>query len=305
MRFIISLFLLTIFILFFIGGPDQHSPRSFQAFWNLGHILFFSLFSLFFLSFKRISNSYPIQCILAFVLTMIVGVAVEFIQHGFHQRQLDSGDLFRNIIGVMVCIFYLLPSRKTISKKMLLSMQSITVTLFAFQIFPVIIALSDEYIARNQFPLLSGFETPFEIKRWSAETDLLIDESIKQTGKASLRVSLNTNTYSGVELRYFPRNWAPYNFLQFSVYNPSSEDMLIVCRIHDDERVQNGIRYEDRFKRRYLIPQGWHRINVSLKDVENAPKNRKMNMQRIMNVRFFTIRLPYPRIIHIDDVRLF
>ena len=184
-------------------------------------------------------------------------------------------------------------------------MQSITVVLIAYQIIPVIIALSDEYIARNQFPLLSGFETPLEIKRWSAETDLLIDESIKQTGKASLRVSLNTDTYSGVELRYFPRNWASYRFLQFSIYNPSSEDVSIVCRIHDDEQDQNGIKYEDRFKRSYLIPQGWHRIHVSLKDVENTPKNRKMNMQSIMNVRFFTIRLPYPRIIHIDDVRLF
>jgi hypothetical protein len=105
-------------------------------------------------------------------------------------------------------------------------------------------------------------------------------------------------------LRNFPRNWDHYTFFQFAIYNPSSEDILIICRIHDDEQNENGIRYEDRFKRRHLIPHGWHRINVSLNDVKNTPKNRKMNMKKIMNVRFFTINLPDERIIYLDDVQL-
>jgi hypothetical protein len=33
------------FVLFFVGGPDYYSPRSYKHFWDLGHILFFSILS--------------------------------------------------------------------------------------------------------------------------------------------------------------------------------------------------------------------------------------------------------------------
>ena len=302
-RFILLLILLALFLLFFIGGPDYHSPRSYKSLWNLGHILFFLLFPLLILFYKRISSNYLIQCIFTLTITIILGAIIELLQNGF-QRIPDASDLFRNIIGVFACIFFLLPSRKTISKSILLIMQSGTVVLIGLQIFPVIIAFTDEYIARRQFPELSSFETPFEIQRWSGGADFIIDERIKQTGKASMRVFLNTDKYSGVGLRYFPKNWEGFSYFQFAVFNPSSEGISITCRIHDQKHTEQDQRYEDRFNRTFSIPQGWNTITVSLKDIRHAPQNRQMDMHEIRNVYFFATGLPYQRIIYLDDVKL-
>jgi hypothetical protein len=216
----------------------------------------------------------------------------------------DANDLFRNIIGAMAHLFFLLPSRKTISKKILLLMQSGTVVLIGLQIVPVIIAFTDEYIARRQFPELSGFETPLEIQRWSGNADFIIDKKIKKTGKASMRVFLNTDKYSGVGLQYFPKNWEGLSDFQFAIFNPSSEDISITCRIHDKKHTEQDQRYEDRFNRSFSIRKGWNTIKISLKDIKHAPKNRQMNMHEIRNVSFFSKSLPYQRIINIDDVKL-
>jgi len=302
-RLIFLLIFLILFLLFFIGGPDYHSSRSYKSFWNLGHILFFLLFPLLISYYKRTSSNYLNQCIFIIAITIILGVIIELLQSGF-QRMPDAGDLFRNIIGAMVYLFFLLPSRKTISKRILLMMQSGTVVLIGLQIFPVIIAFTDEYIARTQFPELSGFETPYEIQRWSGNADFITDKKIKQTGKASMRVFFNTSKYSGIGLRYFPKNWEGFSYFQFAIFNPSSEDISLTCRINDKKHTELGQRYEDRFNRSFSIPKGWNTITVSLKNIKHAPKNRQMNMHEIRNVLFFSSSLPYQRIINIDDVKL-
>ena len=140
-RFILFLILLSLFFLFFIGGPNYYSPRSYKSFWNLGHILFFTLLPVLFLFYKQISSNFLIQCILVLAITMILGLMIELLQNAF-QRIPDTGDLFRNLVGAMAGIFFLMPSRKTISKSILLILQSVTVVLIGVQIFPIIIALT-------------------------------------------------------------------------------------------------------------------------------------------------------------------
>ena len=43
---VLTLIMALMTILFFIGGPDYHSSRTFKSFWNLGHILYFALLPL-------------------------------------------------------------------------------------------------------------------------------------------------------------------------------------------------------------------------------------------------------------------
>lgn len=293
-----------LFLLFFIGGPDANYPRSYQSFWNIGHILFFYLFTLIFVSFCCEYKTYLIQCVLALSVAVILGALIELMQFGLFQRKPDINDFFRNILGVMACISFTLPTRKTFSKTILFITKVVTVSLIAVQILPIAIALTDEHIARKQFPLLSGFETPFEIKRWYHNEDIETDDTIKMSGKASMRVVLDNRKYSGVELRYFPRKWEGYKFFQFAICNPSSEDILIILNIYDDEQGVNSMKYKDRFRRRLLIPRGWHTLKFSLEDVKQYPNKRQMKMHKIMNVRFFTLGLTSPRIIYIDDVKL-
>jgi len=119
-----------------------------------------------------------------------------------------------------------------------------------------------------------------------------------------MKVMLNTNTYSGVALKYFPGDWEGYRYFKFSVYNPDSENLKLTCRIHDWQHTQGQQKYEDRFNRSFSISQGWHTITIPLEQVALAPENRLMEMQRIQGVGLFTVRLTHPRTFYVDDVGL-
>ncbi|MCP3896101.1 MAG: hypothetical protein GY706_15955, partial [Bacteroides sp.] len=168
----------------------------------------------------------------------------------------------------MVGIFFLLPSRKIVQRKLLGVFQVITVCLVGLQVYPFITALSDEYFAREQFPILSGFETPWEIQRWSGGADYAIADSVHLDGKYSMRVLLNTDLYSGVSLKYFPENWEGAKSFRFSVYNPSEEVLFITCRINDQRHNEGKQLYEDRFNRRYSLPMGWSTIEIDIEDLK-------------------------------------
>ena len=303
-RIVLILILGSLFALFFIGGPDFHASRSLKSFWNLGHILFFSLLPLLLLNTSKTSKSYPQQVLYIVVLTIVIGTLVEVLQTGLDNRIPDMGDIFRNIIGSLVGLVFFLPSRKNIPKKRLLIIQTLVVLLVMLQLMPILKAFWDENMAERQFPLLSGFETPFEIDRWTGGAKIEIEKDAKNNGDFALKVMLNTETYSGVGLKYFPGNWEGYRFFQFSVFNPQETELKLTCRIHDWQHTQGRQVYADRFNQSYSILQGWNTITIPLEQVKAAPENRQMDMQRIQGVGIFTIRLPQSRIIYIDDVRL-
>lgn len=287
-------------LLFFIGGPGYDSPRSFQCFWNLGHIFYFSLLPVLFT--RHLSGSFPKQCLRVLGMILPAGILIELVQAGF-QRTPDAGDLARNMIGGMVFLFFLFPARKTLSKIVLRFFQSATLVLIAVHVYPLAAALTDEYIAHRQFPVLSDFETPFEIKRWVGKA-ITVDKAIHLHGKASLRMTLNTDRYSGISLKYFPGNWEGFRFFTFGVYNPSAESVTLTCRIHDAVHTHGVQRYRDRFNRSLLVKKGWNTFRIPLDEVRSAPSGRQMDMHRICGLGLFASRLPHPITLYIDGVRL-
>ena len=217
----------------------------------------------------------------------MLGVLIEVLQTGLDNRLPDTGDIFRNIIGALVGLVFLLPSRKNVPKKRLLAIQALVILLVMLQFVPISKAIWDENMAKRQFPLLSGFETPFEIDRWTGGAVFEIGKEIKKNGDSALKVMLTTETYSGVGLKYFPGNWEKFRFFQFSVYNPQNSELKLTCRIHDWQHTQGRQVYADRFNRSYSVLQGWNKITIPLDQVKAAPENRQMDMQRIQGVGIF------------------
>ena len=290
--------------LFFIGGPDYHSSRSFKHFWNLGHILYFSFFPFLIVSFECFRKQKPIaQVSIIIIATLLLGILVELGQSAF-SRTPDIGDLFRNLIGAGIAICFLLPVRKGFSSKLLLLFKFILVILIGLQIRPIAVALIDEHHARSEFPVLSDFQSDRQLDRWEGGADISIEKDINVQGNRAMRADLDTQRYSGFTLKYFPRNWRGYQWFQFRICNPSKEAFRITCRIHDKWHTQGPQLYADRFNRTQSIPVGWHTIAIPLDDVRMAPTGREMDLGRIYAVGFFATRLPHPRTIYIDDVRL-
>jgi VanZ family protein len=293
-------------VLLFVGGAEYHSPRSYQCAWNLGHIFFFSIFTYLLVSlWQTISKErFLKQCIWVLSLALLFGILIELGQSGLDDRTPDIYDLTRDITGALVGLAFFVPSRRLLSKIGLRVFQAIVLIIIFVSIFPLGEALIDEAIARQRFPVLSDLETPFEIKRWQGHSKFEIDRKIFKQGKSSLKVLLNTDQYSGVELKYVANDWRNYKYLQFSLFNPSSEPTKINCRVHDIHHIKHGQDYYDRFNTSYLVPQGWSDIRISVKDIVNAPKNREMDLRHIQGLYIFVVRLPRPKIVYIDDVRL-
>jgi len=177
-------------------------------------------------------------------------------------------------------------------------------TLLLVACLPLAVALSDEVIARFQFPVLSDFETPFETSRWDGGARYSADSSVARHGKASMRVDMDTSLYSGVALVYFPMDWRGYSILSLELLNPSQGGIDITCRIHDLRHEEWGQRYEDRFNKVFRLRPGWNHLQIDLKEVARAPAGRTLDLSTIRAVGVFATRLPTPRTIFLDHMRL-
>jgi hypothetical protein len=292
-------------VFLFFGGPGLISTRSFKHAWDLGHIAAFAVWTLLLMRTWPWLAAAPFgrQAMVVVLFCLVAGGSVEFLQ-GLTGRYPAWEDMGRNAIGCLLALFFVFPKRLSLARRRRRLFQAITLALFLTALFPAIRALVDEWTAWRQFPVLADFETPFELDRWSGNAGLSVDATIAHSGRMSLRVDLTTDQYSGPALRYFPGNWQGWERISFSLFNPDPEPIRLVCKINDRHHDVSGYRYEDRFNRSMVIKSGWNRIPVSMRDVENAPMDRKMDLKHITEFNLFAVSLPAPRTIFLDNLML-
>jgi hypothetical protein len=301
---IYGVFLATGSVLLFLGGPDGYSSRSFMYFWDTGHIVYFALLADLLSRWSLVSRmSLPWQWAIILVITLLLGVSIEFMQHGT-ARTPDTGDVLRDLTGsLLVLVFGSLGSKLQPASRRLSLQFSVSVLLLV-QLWPVTKSLIDEAVARHQFPLLSGFETPFEIDRWAGSAGLSVETMAAISEGRLLKLSLTKDRYSGAALNYFDGNWASARTLKISLYNPDADPLQITCRIHDLQHADGDEEYEDRFNRGFLLMQGWSHLEIDLDEVKESPVNRSMDMGRIRGLGLFVMSLPASRTLYIDNVQL-
>ena len=305
LRLQIVLFLLIIGVpLFFLGGPGAHGSRSFIALWELGHVLFFFLTSWMLCKLTRYRfegvSVFTIHGIV-FLLVLVLGVAVEGLQMFFYGRSPDPQDILRNQLGCLIVLAFFACGKRHLRKKVLFQFQILIFILVLLVMIPLGRAVVDECIALSQFPLLSDFETPFEVDRWKENAVFSVSEDVARHGHHSLKVQLTTDTYSGVGLEYFPKKWSNYENLYISVFLPGEGQLELVCRVYDSE---HNNEYTDRFNKSFLLEKGWNDLVIPFADIENAPIERLLYMNKIENIKLFVIRQDKEQIIYIDHVYL-
>ncbi len=243
------------------------------------------------------------QWTIILVITLLLGIAIELMQHGT-ARIPDTGDVLRDLTGsLLVLVFGSLGAKvQPVSRR--LSLQFGVLMLALVQLWPVTKSLIDEAIARHQFPLLSGFETPVELDRWAGSAGLSVETIASISQDKLLKLSLGTDQYSGAALSYFNGNWAFARALKISLYNPDASPLHITCRIHDLQHADGDEEYDDRFNSSFLLMQGWSHIEIDLDEVEESPASRSMDMSRIRGLGVFVVSLPAPRILYLDEIRL-
>ena len=285
---------------FFLGGRS-HALRSLEAFWNLGHVLFFALASwicCFLFQYHRPGKHLlPFQIFIFFAF-FVLGLLIEGMQCNLDGRFPDSADIFRNQLGCLIAFVFISIGKRKRWKAYVYHF--VMTILIAVAVYPVSRAAIDELTALRQFPVLADFETSFELDRWKKSPLLSIQKGLARHGEHSLRVQLTTETYSGASLAYFPGNWQGFDTLFVSIYSPDDK-LELTCRIHDAE---HNNQYTDRFHKYCILQKGWNNLKISLDEVRRAPGNRLMNMNEIKRIIFFVSQQEKRRIMYIDHIYL-
>lgn len=284
-------------ILLFVGGPDYYSNRVFKAAWDLGHIPFMFVFGIAALRMLHRTQFISKKALPVVYGCVIIGIAFssEYIQ-SFVGRTSSLSDVFADVLGGALAWLFVYGLAQRVLVALTLALGIIVIT-------PFFTIMYDEMIAKNQFPLISGFENNTELSQWTGSGKLNRSALRSTEGSYSLEFLLLAEGYSGVAIRSFPSSWQGYHFLQFDVWSPQ-EGLPVTVRIHDRLHTDRVQLYSDRFNKGYRLKRGWNRISISLNDVQNAPKNRELNLSEVWGLGLFSHNLGTQEKLYLDQLIL-
>lgn len=287
--------------LFFIGGPHYHSPRSFQEVWNLGHVLFFSFFTLvLYCSFLLRSQTVWFKVICCFVVAGALGGAIEFIQLSISGRSCSLADVGRDLAGVALVTGWLVARESCALVKIVYYFAGCFLAIVLF--VPFTESVIDELQARRDFPVLAEFARPFEVQRWEEKASMQLVSTVAGVPCSAAKIELTRGTYSGVSLLHFSRDWSGWKALQFRVYNPDAP-VVLHFRVHDALHQMNQ-KYQDRYNGARTLVTGWNTIKIPLDDIKNAPALRKIDITNVYGFSLFVMNPKSKRLLYLDYVRL-
>lgn len=289
-------------VLLFYGGPQRYVQRSHEYAWGLGHVLCFAVWTILFLKLCD-GWSYLRQCVVIVGLTLFLGFGIEFLQAELG-RSFDLADVLNNLAGSLLALAFFSPARRglLISRRFLIQIVALLVLMVV--LFPLGRALFDEYLSIKQFPVLSDFETPLELERWTGNARLSMTQDFVTHGRYSLKAELTSDQYSGFFLRFFPNDWRGFQQITFDLYNPSSLPQQVTCRVHDRFHTDSGNAYSDRFNQTFIIDSGWTQIDLPLEQIARAPQSRNLDLGLVAGLGIFVTEQKEPKILYLDHVRL-
>ncbi len=288
--------------LLFVGGPGPYSMRTFSYAWGLGHLVCFALWGWLYLRW-RIGQPLWRQAFEVLLLALLLGAGTELLQ-AMIGRQATWQDLGNDVLGALLALVFSPQLKHRLQRWPLWGMRLPTLLLVGWIVLPFLQVMTDDLVAHQQFPLLSGFETPLEPSRWGGNSSRRLDHDISASGSAALRVDLNTDRYSGLALKHFPADWSRYRALSLQLYNPQPVPFELHFRIHDQAHRASDYRYSDRFNTSLLLQPGWTELEFSLGEMAKAPKGRQMDLSRIAGMVLFVGKLEEPKTFYLDDVQL-
>jgi len=296
-----ALTILALIIPFFLLdlGNNPNSPLSQLN--NPVHIVFFALLALALtniLKFRRLQ--FARQSLLIIIIAGGLGGMIELLQP-FFARTASWRDMGINMLGALAGL-YLLAERPKIQKIYLLKGVQIFVIagLSYFLLLEPVATIWDMNSAKRQFPILGDFESQFESWRW---TNGKRDRSLARHGKASLRVQLGSELYPGTTLLRSFGNWESHNSFGISIYNPEIHSINITISIRDSQHDKNRKGFGDRYDETFAIYSGWNDIIIPLDKISNAPKERKLSLNKISSIVIFCTQRK-TMYFNIDHVRI-
>ncbi|WP_083608255.1 VanZ family protein [Teredinibacter haidensis] len=238
------------------------------------------------------------------VLSLVFGAAVELLQAQVGREA--SWDDFRldaagSLAGVCVYLaIYWCHWRRYVAIVLCILLLGISL------IEPIKWRLAEEY-REDAFPVLADFDNDWLnlYVRPAYQASLsFVAAPAKWKGNNTVvaKLALRPAPWPGLHLAEVERDWRGYKTFSFEVFNPQSEPVKLVTRVHD--RSHNN-KHNDRFNRTYTLAPGYQKIEIPIAKIMSAPKGRDMRMDRVRAVMFYSYKLQEEQILYFDNIRLF
>lgn len=305
-HFLIPLTLIVGSFFLFLGGPGDFASRSVRELWNLGHIAYFTLLIYQLIQWGLLEKfRLPTQWAIYLLITFVLGTSIELLQYGT-QRSPDVADISRDLMGGVLALAFSSRLLAMSSRRFINVIRPLAVVLLVMHLVPLTRASVDEVNAFLRFPVISDFETPFELDRWRGSATREVVNIDPEKSDHQMKIGFGRDLYSSASMRYLPGDWSAYTTLHIRLFQPEFKPLRITIRIHDEQHETAAVSYlhNDRFNRRFVLHQGWNDIAISLSEVRQAPKKRQMDLTRVRNINLFTSRLSREREVFLEAVYL-
>ncbi|MEX1057375.1 MAG: hypothetical protein WED11_06570 [Natronospirillum sp.] len=283
--------------LFFIGGPDWLSTPMFRAAWDQGHWVFFACL-LFWLQ-GRWPLREPRHWLVLTLGVLVLSALIEGLQ-SLVGRDATWQDILLNLTGTWVGLFW---GQRATLWVWLGRLISLLLVLWHAQTV-VDLGLA-EYRQLRQFPVLSDFESRWDLPYWGDQVQR-VKQPVAQ-GEYSLAVPLlstEANPYAGVHLRRLVGDWRGHQALSLSIFNPDTDTLPMTLRINDEAHDRSENLYSDRYNGRLMVAPGWNHFRIPLEEIANAPETRLMDLDQVIRLLIFATGVSEPRWIYLDNLRL-
>lgn len=296
-----------VYSVFFLG-IDISRYRTLQQLWDVGHIFLFVL--LFYIANKTLLQKttipYFYQLILTLVLAILLGLTIEYIQT-YTGRSRSFHDVVLDVIGALIGFVFLSNAllQLRLTTRRILQVLAIAITLAV--LYPMVQVVVDDVRQRQEFPVLLSANNQRELTRFeemNIEIDLVDNSNTDINLDDVFRLHFKKGKYSTASLSTFVNDWSDYNALHFTIFNPNNETSKIHIRIHDSKHKQSNFFYADRFTKIIKLKNGINQITISMKDIENAPIQRKMDLKNIDEIMIFKAGLKKDTVLYLGTMWL-
>ena len=310
-------FALTAVVIMVLFGKLPDNSLFWREVQNSGHTFLFAVIAVLILLLLRNSavglRQAPLKLyVVAGLTSLLVGVLTELVQLLIGS---DSSimDVMRDLTGIVGGLGFFASVDKTLQphwlklrqiKKAGLVVMSISV--FTAGLFPLV-HLSAAYVQRNEafpvvFDLKNEWSSSFiEIKNAVVKTSIDQQVSTVNNLKRFAFVQFKHGIYPGVSMIEPYPDWSLFEALTLEIYSEQAVEFDLVVRVHDKK---HNHAYSDRFNKRLVVKAGENHFRIPLHDIEDAPKEREMDMTRVSELVLFAEQPVVPISFYLGVMRL-
>lgn len=299
---IIPVALMLVFL--FVGKIDHFDSRVIREAWQTGHFFLFAGLA-YILTQTHWLKKRPKWQVFAIIVSgsILIGLITEVLQF-LVGRSFQLSDLAMDTIGGSAGFFLAqISPHRSLIQNTLACFVFVVLTIFGLNKFLVIVY--DDTQIKLKTPILSDFETPFELTRWrELMTTHEVSKDVVRNGANALKVTFDAGKHPHSVLRDMHFDWRDYKALNLSIYNaqPHSQQMLLL--IHDHESWRSIENHQDRFNKKLNLRPGWNDISVNIDDVRQGPKSRQIELNRIYSISFILNKIEDAKVLYIDHIYL-